>query len=73
MRFTISAFPGELRGTIWAVGDYSAPMSLELCREGVYPESSCGNQVRRLPLDATTAVYELVMERWEEVENLPNG
>lgn len=63
---------GELRGTIWAVGDYSAPMSLNLVREGIHPASGCDRHVKLLPLDAITVIYELVMERWAEIENLPN-
>ena len=63
---------GQLRGTIWAVVDnYSAPMSAREAGTADLPESECSKEVKRLPLDAITAVYAMVMDRWEQIENLP--
>ena len=64
---------GDLRGTLWATVDhYSAPMRLEEARQGAFASATCGESVRRLPFDAITAVYELVMQRWQDIEDLPN-
>ena len=57
---------GEMRGTLWFRGDHDILYSLYALQEK-YSEHSCSDQVKSLPVDAITAIRDMVIGRYKDL------